>query len=119
MSGVAELLLIRKQMVVPRKFAIMALAVCSVQSVRITREPLLTWKASEPKHIPRDYFVPNFGADDDVKTTFNSVKIAEKNLSHVWTPPDDSDHPVNYFVPHFGEDQEIKEAKESIATLEK
>jgi hypothetical protein len=30
----------------------------------ITREPLLTWKATDKKTNKLDYFVPNFGAVD-------------------------------------------------------
>jgi hypothetical protein len=39
-------------------------------------------KKSESTKIPRDYFVPNFGADSDVLGTANSISIAEAMLEH-------------------------------------
>lgn len=33
---------------------------------------------------PKDYFVPNFGMDHDIKSTFRDLKVAEKQLDHDW-----------------------------------
>ena len=35
----------------------------------IAREPLLSWKPKAPKSHPVDYFVPNFGVDEDIVST--------------------------------------------------
>ena len=35
-----------------------------------------------PKDPPRDYFVPNFGADPEVASVMDSIKIAEKQEKH-------------------------------------
>jgi hypothetical protein len=39
-------------------------------------------KKSDSAKIPRDYFVPNFGVDNDVLGTANSISIAEAQLEH-------------------------------------
>jgi len=38
---------------------------------------------------PKDYFVPNFGVDEDIKITQNNIKREEKRLNHQWTPKQD------------------------------
>jgi hypothetical protein len=46
-----------------------------------------------------DYFVPNFGVDADVLTTFNSLNVAEKIRRHRWnaiTKPPKPEDPVLY-----------------------
>jgi hypothetical protein len=37
-----------------------------------------------PKPPPRDYFVPNFGMDHDIKSTFTDLKVAEAMWNHAW-----------------------------------
>ena len=77
------------------------------------REPLLTWKPKAPSSHPVDYFVPNFGKDhENVITTDNSLRVAEKIVGHKWnyTPPtkeQKAGHPVDYKVPNFGMDHDI------------
>jgi hypothetical protein len=71
----------------------------------------------EPK---RDYFVPHFGEDTEIKYTKKNIADAEKKLGHEYdTSPPPDDPPRNYFVPHFGEDTEIKYTKANIAMAEK
>ena len=91
-----------------------------VSAVQIKREPLLTW-APTPKAggNPKDYFVPHFGEDTEIKYTKVNVANAEQAMGHVLDtsgPPDDP--PRNYFVPHFGEDNEIKYTKQNVANAE-
>jgi len=54
-----------------------------------TREPLLTWKPKDPKSHPVDYFVPNFGTDQSIKTSLEDSELAEKITGHKWVfvPP--------------------------------
>ena len=73
-------------------------------------------KADDP---PRDYKVPHFGTDSDIKNSLEDIKLAEKQLGHFWVPKDKPDDPPrNYFVPHFGADNDMIETKRSIATAE-
>lgn len=50
----------------------------------ITREPLLTWKPTEKKSHPTDYFVPNFGIDRDIGISNRNLADSEKKLNHQW-----------------------------------
>ena len=56
-----------------------------------------------------DYFVPNFGVDDDIKSTQSHTAVAEDKLKHVmhasFKKP--KEHPKDYFVPNFGVDHDI------------
>ena len=62
-------------------------------------------KADDP---PRDYKVPHFGTDSDIKNSLEDIKLAEKQLGHFWVPKDKPDDPPrNYFVPNFGYDSDI------------
>ena len=49
----------------------------------IQREPLLTWKPTDPASHPVDYFVPNFGMDHEIKASLEHSKA--------WTPVKDED----------------------------
>jgi hypothetical protein len=97
----------------------------SMLQVDAEREPLLTWKQRVPKSHPVDYFVPNFGPDqDNVLTTNNSLRIAEGLVGRSWnyTPPtkeQKAGHPMNYFVPNFGIDEDIKITQNNIKSEEK
>ena len=63
----------------------------------------------DPAPPPRDYFVPNFGADWDVKNSIGSAHQAEVQLGHNWDvlAPKPADPDRNYFVPNFGIDHDI------------
>jgi len=39
---------------------------------------------SAPAPPPQNYFVPNFGADHDIKETQKHAAAAEQSLGHVW-----------------------------------
>ena len=49
---------------------------------QLDREPLLSWKPKAPKTHPIDYFVPNFGLDEDVVST--QKHIADQEKIHPW-----------------------------------
>ena len=56
---------------------------------------------------PVDYVVPNFGQDEDVKTTLKFAQDAEADLDHKWVIPEGdppAGPPMDYFVPNFGVD---------------
>ena len=57
----------------------------------LNREPLLTWKPKPKKGHPVDYFVPNFGVDEDIAATIKNTDAAEKSLGHKWTPVQDEE----------------------------
>ena len=66
-----------------------------------------------PASVPQDYFVPNFGIDNDVRVTGININQSEKNLKHTWTPTSRKDikalqYPQNYSVPNFGVDGDVK-----------
>ena len=86
------------------------------------REPLLTWKAKVPKTHPMNYFVPNFGVDHDVKSTWGSISQAEGRYNRKWVPKFKKDipkpHPTNYFVPDFGVDTDIKSSLSNLKNAE-
>jgi|TARA_B110000285_G_scaffold223134_1_gene278251 hypothetical protein len=56
-----------------------------------------------PKPPPRDYYVPNFGADIDVKlTTLNIGEAEAEHGTNLTIPEKAKEIPRNYFVPNFG-----------------
>ena len=68
-----------------------------------------------------DYFVPNFGQDEDVKATLKFAQEAETDLDHQWIIPEGKPKPgppKDYFVPNFGIDHEIKANNEDLAVAE-
>jgi hypothetical protein len=75
---------------------------------------------TNPTEHPIDYGVPNFGVDNDIKSTFKNTADAEAALGYVmqasFDPP--AAPPRNYFVPHFGEDDDIKATKKNIKYAE-
>lgn len=61
------------------------------------REPLLTWKATEPEQpYPINYAVPNFGRDHDINTTHKSLDYAQKEKGK-WNLKKDEDG--NWILP--------------------
>ena len=68
-----------------------------------------------------DYFVPNWGQDEDVKSALSFAQQAETDLGVTWTPVDtskDGSPPKNYFVPNFGVDHDIVDNAASLAASE-
>ena len=100
-------------------FTVAALSVAS--ALTIERDPLLTWAPSTPASAyPKDYFVPHFGEDTDIKGTKKNIADAEAKYGHVLdTSPPPDDPPRNYFVPHFGTDTDIKSSLKNLADQEK
>ena len=47
-----------------------------VEAIRNKREPLLTWGPTNKKSHPMDYPVPSYGADPDMYSNDNSLRIA-------------------------------------------
>lgn len=77
-----------------------------------------------PKTHPMDYFVPNFGRDHDINTTWSSLAWAEGKHKHIFNPISQKEakkqeHPVDYPVPDFGLDEEVVETQKNIADQEK
>ena len=73
-----------------------------------------------PPDHPKDYYVPDFGVDHDVKTTLNNAGAAEKQYGHFWdaTKKAPEPHPVDYFVPNFGKDKIMITTEKSIRDAE-
>jgi hypothetical protein len=57
------------------KFVAIAL-VSNATAVSIDREPLLTWKPTDPASHPVDYAVPNFGVDHEINASHAHEKLA-------------------------------------------
>merc|ERR1719443_39623 len=76
------------------------------------------YDGSSPDPPKRDYFVPHFGEDSDIKSTKVNLAAAEKNLNHELDTSTPDPPKMNYFVPHFGEDDDIKFSKANIANAE-
>jgi hypothetical protein len=97
-----------------------------------------TWKGVTkkdlPKPPPKNYFVPDFGLEEDIVTSLGNLKHMEKKYGQ-WNLPKDEDdvqidsevnmdrepllswspsvkktHPMNYFVPNFGTDHDIAQS---------
>ena len=70
---------------------------------------------------PTNYFVPNFGVDEDILTTQMHIKLAEQENNYKINPnkinPKDS-HPINYAVPDFGVDSDIIDSKNNLSEAE-
>ena len=71
-----------------------------------------------------DYFVPDFGPDQDVIDAKKSIKSAEKKFKKTFRASFDekdtkasyyAENPRDYFVPDFGADEDVKNVKASIA----
>lgn len=100
------------------------------------REPLLTWSPTAHKSgHPVDYFVPNFGPqDEDIASTQKHIADLEVKFPsfvqtdaevqreplQTWSPTaHKSGHPQDYFVPNFGpQDTEIKDTYTHLAETE-
>jgi len=72
----------------------------------LNREPLLTWSPTPADDgPPKNYFVPHFGADTDMKNVKISLGDAEKIVgkkildTDVLGKPMADPNPRNYFVP--------------------
>ena len=66
------------------KIAIGAVALASATKLTVDREPLLSWSPKPPKSHPVDYFVPNFGLDEDVLGTVESYQSEERRQGVNW-----------------------------------
>ena len=66
-----------------------------------------------------DYFVPNFGRDDDIGLTQDNLAESEQELNHKWVVQKPAKpHPMNYFVPNFGNDQDNLDTNMNLAWAE-
>ena len=74
-----------------------AVLLSGASAVQLNREPLLTWAPTPKKTHPMDYFVPNFGEDNDIATSKGQEAAAGARLKHTWTPTKDKDG--NWEVP--------------------
>ena len=68
---------------------------------------------------PVDYFIPNWGQDEDVKSALAFAQQAESDQGVTWTPTKAAKGPKrDYFVPNFGVDHEIVENANSLSVSE-
>jgi len=67
-----------------------------------------THPTDEKKKHKMNYFVPNFGPDQEMVSDKANVEKVEAKLGHVFTPTEAGDgHKMNYRVPNFGPDPDI------------
>ena len=64
----------------------------------------MSWEASVPDTHPMDYFVPNFGVDEDIAHTQQNEKDSAKNLGVSWEPKYDKKHEQFVNLPEVKED---------------
>ena len=68
---------------------------------------------------PVDYVVPNWGQDEDVKSTLAFAQAAESEEGITWVPSAAPATPKRgYFVPNFGVDHDIVDSASSLAATE-
>lgn len=98
----------------------------------VDREPLATWAPTPKKGHKVDYFVPNFGLDEDVITTKTNIKnldvkfpsfvqldeSVEREPLLSWAPSDKKGFKKNYFVPNFGEDENVVSTQQNVNAAE-
>ena len=100
----------------------MALA-SSVSSIQVSKnEGLFTPKMRAPEgeiaiSHPVDYFVPNFGVDNDIKETIKHTSDLESKFG-VWTPKKSAPADKDYKVPNLGMDVDIIASQESLESEE-
>lgn len=75
-----------------------------------------------PKDHPKDYFVPNFGQDQDIKNTLQSERVASKLVGKAWVFPTGTEEyknaakNVDYnFNPELSEGVRVTQNSEKIA----
>ena len=95
----------------------------NVSASELQREPLLAWSPKPLKNAyPKDYFVPNFGVDEDIATTHHSKELAEKALNqemeYIPKKQRPKSPPRDYFVPNFGQDEDIKTSINNLDAME-
>lgn len=74
-----------------------------------------THPSDDKKKHKMNYFVPNFGPDQELESDKANVAKVEAKLGHVFTPTEAGDgHKMNYFVPNFGADPDIIGTQRSI-----
>ena len=99
--------------------AIICALVGGACATTIQREPLLS-KEYNPLLVHQkpaydgmniDYFVPDFGVDQDIKNARSAIAQTEKKLKKKFTANFKADkgveNPRDYFVPDFGRDFDI------------
>jgi len=86
---------------------------------KATREPLLTWAPNDHKGFKKNYFIPNFGEDENVVSTQQNVNAAEVSTGHTWNwAKAGKPNKMDYFVPNFGLDNEVVATKQSASEAE-
>ena len=66
-----------------------------------------------------NYFVPNFGPDQEMEGERANIAKVEAQVGHVFTPEKSGDgHKMNYKVPNFGADPDIIGTQRSIQESE-
>jgi len=59
------------------------------------RDPLLSWSPAWHGKYKINYFVPNFGTDNDIVSSKKHTEDAERRLDHDWTPYQEEDDDGN------------------------
>jgi hypothetical protein len=74
---------------------------------------------------PLNYFVPDFGRDHDISSTYNSLKAAEGITKKEWIykKPESDKNPdgsskTDYRIPDFGLEEDMKQSAASISQQE-
>lgn len=73
---------------------------------------------SKPSTPPRNYFVPNFGVDKDIKMTALNIAEAEAQHGVPISTAEAPDFKKDYRVVNFGKDRELLASDESLSQAE-
>merc|ERR1711935_983283 len=79
-------------------------------------------EVEEASKIKRDYFIPNFGQDNEIADSQQNLAQSENVLGIKMEDDyfsDKKSQKVNYFVPNFGQDNEIATSIENTQNTEK
>ena len=109
--------------------ALLLIMSSGANAISLKSDPVFSSLGYETRHYVgetdpdpnKDYFVPNFGRDDDINTTLKNAKDAETALGHNWDVLAPPPAPIkrNYPVVQLGRDSEINDTYNSLAVAEK
>ena len=57
-----------------------------------------------------DYVVPNFGQDNEIKSSLKNLADQEAAKGFKWNLKEKEEHPMDYKVPNFGLERDIVDA---------
>lgn len=78
----------------------------------------MTWAPTPPAGHPVNYFVPDFGTDENISASLKNTADTEALLAHKWIIPEKKDDPAPYIPPVIGVDEDIRDSLQSLKGME-